>query len=483
MQPLRFTLLASLLIAGSTVVAEEPSPPDEAADGRPRNVILLIGDGMDEHQITIARNYLAGAEGELLLDKMPMRGAVQVLTKEDKVDGSPIYVADSANTATSLATGVVTSRGRIATSAGSDLPLPTIVELASEAGLRTGLVTTASVTDATAAAFAAHINLRFCENPDAMVDITYRNIPLGDCSEHLKRNGGGGSIAEQLAGSSVDIILGGGSKHFEPLAEGMQIPVTALAREAGFEILTNKRELAAATERATRAAHTATGGADKRILGLFSASTMPVRLQGENGRSAEDPDPSLLNHIHPYLGDVTLPDPMVCEPNPGFDAVPSLKAMTELALGHLSRQNTRGFFLMIESASIDKQSHERKPCGSIGEMEQLNEALAAALYFAEHHPRTLILVTADHSQAAQLIPYHSLFEAYPIPTYTPGKLVRIVTPEGATMAVNYATTNFQLEEHTGAAVPLYGNQAAIGVVPSFLRQPELFQVMRDYLGL
>ena len=57
---------------------------------------------------------------------------------------------------------------------------------------------------------------------------------------------------------------------------------------------------------------------------------------------------------------------------------------------------------MVESASIDKQSHERKPCGSIGELEQLEEALTAALTYAQSHPNTLILVTADHSQAAQL---------------------------------------------------------------------------------
>ena len=90
--------------------------------------------------------------------------------------------------------------------------------------------------------------------------------------------------------------------------------------------------------------------------------------------------------MHPYLGDVTLPEPMHCEPNPAFANVPSLKQMTDAALRHLAHDNDRGFFLMIESASIDKQSHERKPCGSIGEVEQLEEALASALAFAEATP-------------------------------------------------------------------------------------------------
>ena len=440
------------------------------ASAAPRQLILIIGDGMDEQQVTIARNYLKGAAGQLLLDQMPLRGASQILTIEDKVGGKPVYVADSANTATSMATGVITSRGRIATSAGDDRDLSTIVELAQAAGYRSGIVTTASVTDATPAAFAAHINFRLCENPDNMVDITYHDIPLGDCSQDLKANGGRGSIAEQLAESQVDVILGGGSKHFVPMAEGQSRTVAQVAQDSGFQLLSSKAELLAAPP-------------GKRLLGTFSESTMPVRLQGEGGREAEEPEPSLLNYVHPYLGDVTMPEPMDCEPNPEFAAMPTLQQMTDAALQHLSRDNDRGFFLMIESASIDKQSHERKPCGSIGEMEQLEEALASALVFAEQHPETLILVTADHSQAAQLIPEVSLFAAYPIPTYSPGKVARINTPEGSRMAVNYATTNFMMEEHTGAAVPVYSNSEGIGRIAPFIRQPEIFTITRKYLGL
>jgi alkaline phosphatase len=198
---------------------------------------------------------------------------------------------------------------------------------------------------------------------------------------------------------------------------------------------------------------------------------------------AEQPKRSLLNYLHRYLGDVTLPPPMTCEPNPSFAGTPTLKTMTETALAHLSEDNPRGFFLLVESASIDKQSHERKPCGSIGEVAQLDEALGSALAFAEHNPHTLVLVTADHSQAAQLTPYQSLFASYPVPIYTPGYLAIIETPEGGLMSVNYATNNFHMEEHTGAAVPVYANAQGEGIVPTYLRQPELFTIMRDYLQL
>ena len=75
-------------------------------------VILIIGDGMDQHQITIARDYLAGYDGRLTLDTMPLRSSVQIQTLAEENPSMPEYVADSANTATSMATGIVTSAGR-----------------------------------------------------------------------------------------------------------------------------------------------------------------------------------------------------------------------------------------------------------------------------------------------------------------------------------------------------------------------------------
>jgi alkaline phosphatase len=462
------TLLVGLFSTG-TAWTQEPSAVDIAAASQ-RNVILIIGDGMDDQQITIARNYLAGAQGKLLLDEMPLRGAVQILTIEDKVDGQPVYVADSANTATSMATGVITSRGRLATSAGDNRPLPTIVELAEAAGYRTGVVSTASVTDATPSAFAAHISFRLCQGPDLMLEIVYSDIPLGGCPDEIKAKGGLGSVAEQLAESDLDVVLGGGGEYFDMTAEGSTSTVREIAIDNGFSFVSSAGELVEATS------------AD-RLLGLFSRDTMPVRLRGEDGREAEAPQSSWLNQAHRYLGSVTQPAPMDCEPNPDFAGMPSLKEMTDAALAVLAREDSAGFFLMIESASIDKQSHERKPCGSIGELEQLDEALASALAFAQANPNTLILVTADHSQAAQLIPAQSLFAAYPIPVFSPGKLARIRTPEGRLMAVNYATSNFFMEEHTGANVPIFGNVEAQGRVPTFLSQPELFDIMKDYLGL
>ena len=75
------------------------------------------------------------------------------------------------------------------------------------------------------------------------------------------------------------------------------------------------------------------------------------------------------------------------------------------------------------------------------------------------------------------------FTAEAFLNFTPGMLSRIRSPEGAVMAVNYATTNFFYEEHTGANVPVFANQVGQGIVPPYLQQPELFTIMRDYLRL
>ena len=431
------------------------------------NVILIIGDGMDDNQITIARNYLVGSRGKLLVDRLPLRSAVQVVTVDEENPQRPLYVADSANSATSMATGAITSPGRIGTTAGSDKDIVNLVELAKQHSIKIGLVTTASITDATPASFYAHVNDRGCENPSAMVDFEKYAGVIVDCSPDLKANGGLGSISEQLINSGVDVALGGGMKHFTPDAEGSKSSVLTLATQAGYTVIGNADQLA--------------GDHGGKLLGLFSPSTMPVRWHGEDGRSAEKPETSFMNMFHPMLGSVTYPEPMNCEDNPDYAGMPSLASMSKVALTELTTDTNTSFFLMIESASIDKQAHERKACGSIGELQQLDEALAVALEFSDANIDTLILVTADHGHAAQILSERTIYEALGVPIHSPGLVARIKTPEGAVMTVNYATNNFVSEEHTGISVPLLSNSVGVGKIPAMITQPEIFTIVKDYL--
>jgi alkaline phosphatase len=300
--------------------------------------------------------------------------------------------------------------------------------------------------------------------------IEFAGMEMEGCPADLIANGGLGSIAEQIAASDLEVVLGGGAKHFSPTTESGEGTVRDQAQNNGFHVVTSSEELKAAPY-------------DKKLLGLFGESTLPPRFRGEDGREAEMPKPSLLNRIHWYFGSVELPEPMECELNPEFGDTPTLKEMTDVALDLLSRENDKGFFLMIESASIDKESHQRRACGSVGEVQQLDQALESALAFADENPNTLILVTADHGHAAQLIPDESLFAETGIAVYTPGHLVRLRGADGVNLAVNYATNDFFAEEHTGVQVPLLANEAGLGRVPAMLTQPELFTLMTDYLGL
>ena len=71
------------------------------AAGQPApKVVIIIGDGMDDQQITIARNYLVGYDGRLTLDDMPVRSAVQVQRRSSAVR-SPDFALRSKETVVS----------------------------------------------------------------------------------------------------------------------------------------------------------------------------------------------------------------------------------------------------------------------------------------------------------------------------------------------------------------------------------------------
>ncbi len=71
-----------------------------------KNIILLIGDGMGDSEITAARNYAEGAGGFFKgIDALPLTGQYTHYSL-DKKTGKPDYVTDSAASATAWTTGV-----------------------------------------------------------------------------------------------------------------------------------------------------------------------------------------------------------------------------------------------------------------------------------------------------------------------------------------------------------------------------------------
>lgn len=78
--------------------------------------------------------------------------------------------------------------------------------------------------------------------------------------------------------------------------------------------------------------------------------------------------------------------------------IPSLAELTVFALDYLD--NDEGFFLMVEGANIDKQSHSNQTKLMLNELLGFNEAIEAAMAWAEGRDDTLMVVTADHETGA-----------------------------------------------------------------------------------
>ncbi len=210
---------------------QEISPLPLQADGKPRNVVLLIGDGMGLAQIALSRFCAVGANGRLHMDRLPITG----LTMTNSANA---LVTDSAAAGTALAAGVKTNNGAIGLKPDGS-KVRTLLEMARDNGLATGLVATSTISHATPAAFAAHVSSR------------------GDEAD----------IALQMSASGIDVLLGGGRDFWLPeIAKGKREDnrdLIAAARENGYAIVETAADLAAAK--------------GPKVLGLFHGSSLTTR--------------------------------------------------------------------------------------------------------------------------------------------------------------------------------------------------------------
>lgn len=406
-----------------------------------RAVILMIGDGLGDQEITAARNYQVGAGGRLAMDRLPVSGVITTYSVQEGFPHLPEYVVDSAASATAWATGQKTSNYRLSTAAGSGQPLPTILELAQDAGFAVGSVTTAEVTDATPAALTAHVNSRSCQGP----------ADMRRCAT-LHAETGLGSIAEQTFERRLDVLLGGGRGRFEqPLPVSASAPtLIEAARLRGDQLVTGAAALTAATPQ-------------QPVLGLFAAMEMSSAWRGL---------PALP---HPGSG------PQRCRENQRPAEQPSLAAMTMKALDLLDQRaaaNGKGFLLQIEGACIDKLDHFAEPCGQLGETVEFDAAVAVVLDYAERHSDVLVIVTADHAHTSQIVPDPWVGGRHP------GVISTLITNEGALMTIGYATNiPGGLHNHTGSQVRVAARGPGAEALQGVHDQTELFGIMKRALGL
>lgn len=197
---------------------------------RIKNVILLIGDGTGLAQITAGQNATVGPDGLLHMQTMPVTGIV-------KTHSSDNLITDSASGATAYSCGLKTYNGAIGMNP-DQVPCKTILELAEEKGLSTGLVSTSSITHATPASFAAHVEQRSMQE----------------------------EIAADFLDSGVEVFLGGGVKWFSEDQRSDSLDLIGQFEEAGYQVLRTGQELQNSTS--------------SRLLGLFAEDGME-RNEGE----------------------------------------------------------------------------------------------------------------------------------------------------------------------------------------------------------
>ncbi len=411
------------------------------SDKTVKNVILLIGDGMGDSEITSARNYAEGAGGYFKgIDALPLTGQYTHYSL-DKKTHKPDYVTDSAASASAWSTGVKTYNGALGVDVnGKDQP--TLLEIAKAAGKATGNVSTAELQDATPAAQISHVTSRKCYGPEETSE---------KCATNALENGGRGSISEQLLKTRADVTLGGGAKSFNQLAKSGEWQGKSLKDQAtslGYQWVENLDALNAVS----------VANQQKPLLGLFAAGNMPVRWQGPKAT---------------YHGNIDQPA-VTCQNNPARTAdIPTLAVMTEKAID-LLKTSQNGFFLQIEGASIDKQDHAANPCGQFGETVDLDEAVQKALEFARADGNTLVIVTADHAHSSQIIAADAK---------APGLTQMLTTKDGAPMTISYGNSEEDSQGHTGTQlrVAAYGPHAAN--VVGLTDQTDLFYTMRDAMAI
>jgi alkaline phosphatase len=383
-RPGRHVLRAEALAGGEAASAETTFEVVALSGGAPlvRNVILVLGDGMGVAHRTAARIVRHGVvngdpAGRLAMDELPGTGLVSTHSLNSIVtDSSPgMSCYTTGNHQNNNQEGVWPAR------VTNPFYAPRVEYLGHflhrTRGTALGLVTTADVEDATPAANAVHT-----ANRAAGTGIVDQYLDEGDPRD------------TRTHGSGLRVLLGGGRRWFVPssnllssrasatdyaglpadLLAGWKLPAQAAGaldpdrdlvgafRAAGFEVVDSRTRLDAALR-----------DEPERLLGLFAWGNMNAAYDKIAGRRG---DPRVVN-------DHLAPDQ------------PMLDEMTDAALKVLGRRK-EGFFLMVEGAHIDKQSHAMDADRAIGEVLELDRAVARGLDFARKDGRTLVLVTADH---------------------------------------------------------------------------------------
>lgn len=287
-----------------------------------KGVVFMVSDGMSQGVLTMAENFSKIAHGkgsrwwELIGDPKSVRGLMETSSANS-------YVTDSAAASSAWGGGMKINNRCVNVRPDGSESVPILRHLKGK-GHRTGLVTSTTITHATPAGFAA-----VTKNRD---------------DEHL--------IAPQYNGT-VDILMGGGMKFFDPEQRVDSRDALTPYTKAGYELIRDRDTLLKTKS--------------DRILGLFSDSHIPFEVDRLN---------------NPMLAAKT----------------PTLSEMSEVALKNFLEHPGK-FLLQIEGGRIDHGAHANDIAGLIWDQLAFDAALAKVLEMVSGRDDILVVVTSDHGNA------------------------------------------------------------------------------------
>lgn len=296
-----------------------------ARSGLPRNIIFMVSDGMSAGTLTLSDTF-----SRLVRSTDSVTNWASMLTRSDVANGlQETFSRDSIVTDSAAAASAWGSGSRVDNGALNMLPdgtaLTPLAALVKDSGRKMALVTTTRMTHATPAGFATVAESRDQED----------------------------DIAEQFL-DRVDILMGGGFRHFDASTREDGRDLISAFRESGYAFW-NHRDQVIAGER------------PDRVLGLFADSHLP------------------------YTVDHRLDEELSAQ-------TPTLAEMTRAALDILE-DSSEGFLMQVEGGRVDHAAHDNDAAGILWDQLAFDDAVGVALEFAQNRGDTLVIVTSDHGNA------------------------------------------------------------------------------------
>lgn len=256
------SLLTTVTLFGAACTASKHQGIDnaEANVGTPKNIIMVVADGMGPAYTTAYRLYKDDPNTPMI--ELTALDPFLVGTSQTYPASVSGYVTDSAASATALAAGVKTYNGAIGLDVNKQT-VESVLQRAKKLGKRTGIAVTSQIVHATPAAYVAHNESRR----------NYNEIADSFLDDRINDN------------NVVDVMLGGGWRYFIRDDRNLVQEFKAL----GYQYAASYTDLLSLPK-------------GKPTLGLFADTGLPTALDDVNPHRLSVLTESAISHLENVNG-------------------------------------------------------------------------------------------------------------------------------------------------------------------------------------